>query len=402
MTPHIVEAVLGHVSGSRGGVAGVYNLAAYEPDKRAAMLRWDEHLMAAIEGRDTNISPVQAAGRLARIAVASISAKLEERPRRGFQPRQGQPLPPTECSPWPRPRRTIPWLSSREAVARVARHLGCTPEDAELRIVGQGKAGRIKARGVIEGGRCRRSRPPGTTTSAGTTVRLRASYEITNLELCFIDLVAAGLLPAPAETGAVVGGGGNRVPGQGRSASVPKEWTALARHASGRSEAGRESSSRQKGSARTGCRQAGSKTRPPRVRWERIPGRRLSPRWRRGRSRRFRQRACRSGRSSADAETDQRADWRSSGARRPLVRESNAIPATVQGRHSRRRKSRAGCWTTPSSLLPRAGHAEPAARARPMAERAPAVEPEPAPPSSQVEPAPPPWCRLRQGAPAQS
>ena len=57
VTPHIVEAVLGHVSGSRGGVAGIYNLAAYEPDKRAAMLRWDEHLMAAIEGRDTNISP---------------------------------------------------------------------------------------------------------------------------------------------------------------------------------------------------------------------------------------------------------------------------------------------------------------------------------------------------------
>ena len=55
--PHIVEAVLGHVSGSRGGVAGIYNLATYEGDKRAAMLRWDAHLMAAIEGRDTNIAP---------------------------------------------------------------------------------------------------------------------------------------------------------------------------------------------------------------------------------------------------------------------------------------------------------------------------------------------------------
>jgi integrase len=61
VTPHIVEAVLGHVSGSRGGVAGVYNLATYEPDKRAAMLRWDEHLMAAVEGRDTNISPLRRA-----------------------------------------------------------------------------------------------------------------------------------------------------------------------------------------------------------------------------------------------------------------------------------------------------------------------------------------------------
>src|SRR5262249_17499244 len=53
VVPHIVEAVLGHVSGSKGGVAGIYNLAAYEPDKRAAMARWDAHLMAAIEDRDT-------------------------------------------------------------------------------------------------------------------------------------------------------------------------------------------------------------------------------------------------------------------------------------------------------------------------------------------------------------
>ena len=57
MTPHIVEAVLGHVSGSRGGVAGIYNKAAYEIEARAAMLRWDESLMAAIEGRDTDIAP---------------------------------------------------------------------------------------------------------------------------------------------------------------------------------------------------------------------------------------------------------------------------------------------------------------------------------------------------------
>jgi integrase len=48
VVPHIVEAVLGHVSGSRGGVAGIYNLAGYEVDKRAAMLRWDAHLTAAV------------------------------------------------------------------------------------------------------------------------------------------------------------------------------------------------------------------------------------------------------------------------------------------------------------------------------------------------------------------
>jgi integrase len=61
VTPHIVEAVLGHVSGAKAGVAGVYNLAAYEPDKRAAMLRWDEHLMAVIEGRKSAIAALQRA-----------------------------------------------------------------------------------------------------------------------------------------------------------------------------------------------------------------------------------------------------------------------------------------------------------------------------------------------------
>ena len=69
--PHVVEAILGHVSGvetnlghvsgAKGGVAGVYNLAAYEPDKRVAMLRWDERLMAAVDGRDTNITPFKRA-----------------------------------------------------------------------------------------------------------------------------------------------------------------------------------------------------------------------------------------------------------------------------------------------------------------------------------------------------
>jgi hypothetical protein len=93
-------------------------------------------------------------------------------------------------------------LPSREAVARVARHLGCTPEAAELQIVAKGRDGRIKARGVIE------DQPVwalpaawhGTIDLAGTTMKPpEGSYTITNLELCFIDLVAEGLLPAPAE-----------------------------------------------------------------------------------------------------------------------------------------------------------------------------------------------------------
>lgn len=43
-TPHVVEAVLSHVSGFRAGVAGTYNRAAYLPEKRDALDRWAEHI----------------------------------------------------------------------------------------------------------------------------------------------------------------------------------------------------------------------------------------------------------------------------------------------------------------------------------------------------------------------
>jgi integrase len=53
--PHIIEAVLGHVSGFRGGVAGVYNHATYRPEKRQALERWADTLLAWTEGRQSNV-----------------------------------------------------------------------------------------------------------------------------------------------------------------------------------------------------------------------------------------------------------------------------------------------------------------------------------------------------------
>ena len=44
--PHIVEAVLNHVSGHRAGVAGIYNRAKYENEMREALERWAEYLAA--------------------------------------------------------------------------------------------------------------------------------------------------------------------------------------------------------------------------------------------------------------------------------------------------------------------------------------------------------------------
>ena len=39
ITPHVIEAVVNHITGHKGGVAGIYNRAAYAPEKRAALGR---------------------------------------------------------------------------------------------------------------------------------------------------------------------------------------------------------------------------------------------------------------------------------------------------------------------------------------------------------------------------
>lgn len=42
--PHIIEAILNHVSGHRAGVAGIYNRARYEAEMRQALERWADHV----------------------------------------------------------------------------------------------------------------------------------------------------------------------------------------------------------------------------------------------------------------------------------------------------------------------------------------------------------------------
>lgn len=43
--PHVVEAIVNHVSGHRAGVAGVYNKAMYLPERRRALERWGQHVL---------------------------------------------------------------------------------------------------------------------------------------------------------------------------------------------------------------------------------------------------------------------------------------------------------------------------------------------------------------------
>jgi hypothetical protein len=46
--PHIIEAVINHVSGHKAGVAGVYNRSNYENEKRAALDALSNYVMVAV------------------------------------------------------------------------------------------------------------------------------------------------------------------------------------------------------------------------------------------------------------------------------------------------------------------------------------------------------------------
>jgi integrase len=40
IAPHIIEAVVNHISGHRGGIAGIYNRAVYMDERRRALEVW--------------------------------------------------------------------------------------------------------------------------------------------------------------------------------------------------------------------------------------------------------------------------------------------------------------------------------------------------------------------------
>jgi integrase len=56
--PHIVEAVINHVSGHKGGVAGRYNHAQYREQKSAALQRWGDWLEGVAKGEPVDGSAV--------------------------------------------------------------------------------------------------------------------------------------------------------------------------------------------------------------------------------------------------------------------------------------------------------------------------------------------------------
>ena len=56
--PHVVEAIVNHVSGAKAGVAGVYNRASYLAEKRQALELWGAHVAALVSGGESKVVPL--------------------------------------------------------------------------------------------------------------------------------------------------------------------------------------------------------------------------------------------------------------------------------------------------------------------------------------------------------
>lgn len=57
--PHVIEAVLNHVSGVRAGVAGIYNRATYAKEKRLALQLWETHVLQVVGLKSAVVVPLQ-------------------------------------------------------------------------------------------------------------------------------------------------------------------------------------------------------------------------------------------------------------------------------------------------------------------------------------------------------
>jgi integrase len=60
--PDVIELVVNHISGSRAGIAGVYNKSELLPERKAALERWAAHVAALVSGRTAKVVPLHKAG----------------------------------------------------------------------------------------------------------------------------------------------------------------------------------------------------------------------------------------------------------------------------------------------------------------------------------------------------
>ena len=58
--PHIVEAILNHVSGHKGGIAGIYNRASYAKQMKTALALWADKVDSIVNGNARKVVPLRA------------------------------------------------------------------------------------------------------------------------------------------------------------------------------------------------------------------------------------------------------------------------------------------------------------------------------------------------------
>src|SRR5215210_3565210 len=57
--PHVIVAVLNHVSGHKAGVAGIYNRALYAAEKRHALELWAQHVRSLVDAIEPKVVPLR-------------------------------------------------------------------------------------------------------------------------------------------------------------------------------------------------------------------------------------------------------------------------------------------------------------------------------------------------------
>lgn len=72
--PHVIEALLNHISGHKSGVAGIYNRSSYEREVRTALALWADHIRAIIAGEPSKVVSIEKAKSSRRPAKAAASS----------------------------------------------------------------------------------------------------------------------------------------------------------------------------------------------------------------------------------------------------------------------------------------------------------------------------------------
>jgi hypothetical protein len=54
IAPHLIEAVVNHISGSKTGVASTYNRSQLVPERKASFERWAAHIAGLVNGGADN------------------------------------------------------------------------------------------------------------------------------------------------------------------------------------------------------------------------------------------------------------------------------------------------------------------------------------------------------------